>query len=159
MARCGTACISVDQEEPDLFSGSFVHSVDEKNRISVPAKLRQRLGDRFVLTKGPDGCLWVLPADQWRVLLAKSGKSVAIQRFFLASAIECTLGAKGRCLLPDDLRRYADIKPGDQVAIVGMINHIEIWSARRWDAVCAQLTSERIQRELPEFFVMDGPTG
>ncbi len=135
-----------------MFSGSFIHSVDDKNRISVPAKFRAALGETFMLTKGPDGCLWALPKEQWEVLLGKAGKSMVVQRFFLASATSCALGGKGRVLLPDDLRKYADIKPGDEVAIVGMVNRIEIWSSRRWDAICSQLTSERLQREIPEFF-------
>lgn len=135
-----------------MLSGSYIHSVDDKNRISVPARFRKALGDPFVLTKGPDGCLWALPMEQWQMLLGKAGKSVPIQRFFLASATQCRAAPKGRCLLPDDLRKYADIKPGDEVAIVGMANRIEVWSSRRWDAVCSQLTAERVQRELPEFF-------
>lgn len=140
-----------------MLSGCYIYSVDEKNRISIPTKFRQYLSDAFILTKGPDGCLWVLPIKQWEIILSKSAGSVAIQRFFLASAIQCVLGDKGRCLLPDNLRKHADIKPGDEVAIVGLMNRIEIWSARRWEALCSQLTSERIQRELPEFF--DGSWG
>lgn len=135
-----------------MLSGCFIYGVDDKNRISIPAKFRKVLSDTFVLTKGPDGCLWALPMERWDMLLAKAGGSVSIQRFFLASAEQCVLGAKGRCLLPDNLRKHADIKPGDEVAIVGLANRIEIWSARRWDAVCSQLSSERVRQELPEFF-------
>ena len=135
-----------------LFSGCYIHTVDEKNRICLPARFRETLSDRFVLTKGPDGCLWALPAQQWRLLLEKARQSVAVQRFFVASASECVLTAKGRCLLTDSLRKHADIKPGEEVAIVGLASRIEIWSARRWDAVNSQLTSERVQQELPEFF-------
>lgn len=135
-----------------MFSGSFVHSVDDKNRLAIPAKFRKALGSTFMLTKGPDGCLWALPMERWNLLLSKAGQSVTIQRFFIASACPCTPGAKGRCLLPDELRKHADIKPGDEVAIVGMANRVEIWSARRWDAICSQLTSDRLQKELPEFF-------
>ena len=135
-----------------LFSGCYIHTVDEKNRISLPAKFREALSDRFVITKGPDGCLWALPMEHWQLVLAKARKSVAVQRFFVASASECVLTAKGRCLLTDSLRKHAGIKPGEEVAIVGLASRIEIWSARRWDAVNSQLTSERVQQELPEFF-------
>lgn len=106
----------------------------------------------FVLTKGPDGCLWALDHEQYSLVVERSGASVAIQRFFVASACECLPGAKGRFLLPDSLRKYAEIKPGEEVAIVGFGNRIEIWSARRWEAASSQVTSERIQQELPEFF-------
>lgn len=137
-----------------MFSGCFTHSVDEKNRIALPSHFRRLLSGRFILTKGPDGCLWVLPMEQWRIILAGAGGSVAIQRFFVASAAECVLGPKGRCLLPDNLRKHAGIRAGDEVAIVGIANRIEIWSARRWEEVNSQLTSERIQQELPEFFAL-----
>jgi len=135
-----------------VFSGCYIHSVDEKNRISLPAKFREPLADRFVLTKGPDGCLWALPLAQWRVVLSKAAKSLEVQRFFVASSAQCSLGAKGRFLLPVNLRKHADIKPGEEVAIVGLPNRIEIWSARRWESVNSALTTERVQQELPEFF-------
>ena len=135
-----------------MFSGCYIHSVDEKNRISIPAKFRVQLGDKFVITKGPDGCLWLLPDQQWNAVLAKSAKSVAIQRFFLASAEQCSLEPKGRCLLPDVLRKHADLRGGDEVVVVGLANRIEIWSVRRWDAMSSQLTSDRLIQELPEFF-------
>lgn len=139
-------------EVSKVFSGSFNHSVDEKNRVSIPAQFRRDLGARFVLTKGPDGCLWALPLEQWQIILAKAGQSTVIQRFFVASAVYCDSGPKGRCLLPDSLRKHADIKPGDEVAIVGMKNRIEIWSARRWEAVTSQLSTDRVRQEMPEFF-------
>lgn len=137
-----------------MLSGCYVHSVDNKNRISIPARFRKQLSQRFMLTKGPDGCLWALATEQWQVVLAKASQSVAVQRFFVASATECVVGAKGRCLLPDTLRKHADIKSGDEVAIVGLANRVEIWSARRWDAVCSQLSSDRVRQELPELFEM-----
>jgi MraZ protein len=65
-----------------MFSGSFVHSVDDKNRLAIPAKFRKALGSTFMLTKGPDGCLWALPMERWNLLLSKAGQSVTIQRFF-----------------------------------------------------------------------------
>ena len=135
-----------------MFAGCYIHWVDEKNRISMPARFRKALDGRFVLTKGPDGCLWALPLEQWQIVQARAVRSVAVQRFFVASACECVLSAKGRCLLTDSLRKHADIKSGEEVAIVGLANRIEIWSARRWDAINSQLTSDRVREELPEFF-------
>ncbi|HOM73346.1 MAG TPA: division/cell wall cluster transcriptional repressor MraZ, partial [Armatimonadota bacterium] len=67
-------------------------------------------------------------------------------------AVKCSLLEKGRFLIPDVLREHADIKPGDDVMIIGLGNRIEIWSRRRWEAVSSQVTSERIRQELPEFF-------
>ena len=135
-----------------MLSGCFIHSVDEKNRISLPARFRKAMPGSFILTKGPEGCLWALPDEQWKLVLERSDDSQAIQRFFVASACECLPGAKGRFLLPDSLRKHAEIKPGEEVAIVGLRNRIEIWSARRWEAANSQISSERIRHELPEFF-------
>lgn len=140
------------REELRVFSGSYIHNIDQKCRAAMPCKFRELLNNEFVLTKGPDGCLWALNKEQWRLLLEKASQSVVVQRFFLASAIENTLTGKGRFLIPETLREHADIKPGDDVMIIGLGNRIEIWSRRRWEAVNSQVTSDRIRQELPEFF-------
>ena len=118
----------------------------------MPAKFREVLGKTFVLTKGPDGCLWALPQDQWKVILARAASSVPVQRFFVASSVACSPNNKGRFLIPDVLRDYADVKPRDDVVIIGLGTRIEIWARRRWEAVSSQLTSDRLKQELPEFF-------
>jgi len=135
-----------------VLSGSYVHSVDGKSRIAMPAKFREALGDWLVLTKGPDGCLWALGRQQWDALLTKASRSVVVQRFFVSAAVDCPLAGRGRILIPDVLRQHADIKPGDDVLIIGLGSRIEIWSRRRWEAVNSQVTSERIRQELPELF-------
>ncbi len=135
-----------------MFSGSYIHSVDQKSRVAMPARFREKLNVNFVLTKGPDGCLWAIDKEQWRILLERASKSVIVQRFFVASAVESEIGAKGRFLIPDVLRDYADIKSGDDVMIIGLGNRIEIWTRRRWEAISSQVTSDRIRQEIPEFF-------
>jgi len=135
-----------------MLSGCYVHGVDEKNRISIPARFREQLSRRFTLTRGPDGCLWALSPEQWETVLSRSGGSLALQRFFVAPAVECAPGPRGRCLIPDSLRRHADIKPGDEVTIVGMMNRVEIWSARRWEAICSAISADRLRQDLPELF-------
>jgi MraZ protein len=118
----------------------------------MPVKFRDALQGKFMLTKGPDGCLWALSKEQWQKLLERASKSVVVQRFFVASAMECAIGEKGRFLVADVLREHADIKPGDDVMIIGMGNRIEIWSRRRWEAINSQVTSDKIRQELPDFF-------
>jgi MraZ protein len=135
-----------------MLSGCFIHSVDEKCRISLPARLRRSLPGSLVLTKGPDGCLWALSHDQWRSVIDRGDLSALAERFFIASAYECAPGDKGRFLLPDELRRHAEIRPGEEVAIVGMRNRIEIWSARRWHAANSQVTADQLRDNLPELF-------
>ena len=139
-----------------MLSGCFIHSVDEKCRISLPARLRRELPGAFILTKGPDGCLWALSEDTWNAVVERPDLSAEIERFLVASAHECEPGDKGRFLIPDALRRHADIRPGDEVAIVGMRTRIEIWSARRWEAANSHVTADHIRRDLPELFVSGG---
>jgi MraZ protein len=137
-----------------VFSGCFIHTVDEKNRISLPARFREDLEDEVVVTAGPEGCLWVLQMEQWRLLLSRAAKSAEMQRFFVASAVRVVVGEKGRCLLSDSLRRHAGIKPGDEVVIVGLGGRIEIWTVSRWQDANSQISTEHVRRELPELFAV-----
>jgi MraZ protein len=135
-----------------MFRGCYIHSVDDKSRICLPARLRQSVSEPMMLTKGPEGCLWLLTGGQWQLLLNKAGSSSSIQRFFVAPACECSPGERGRIALPVSLRLHSNIRPGEEVAIVGLGNRIEVWSLARWDAASSQITPQRIREELPEFF-------
>jgi len=135
-----------------MLAGCFIHSVDEKCRISLPARLRRILPEAFVLTKGPDGCLWALADDAWNSIIDRPDLSPEIERFLVASAHECAPGDKGRFLIPDALRRHADIRPGDEVAIVGLRNRVEIWSVSRWQEAASRVSVEDIRRSLPELY-------
>lgn len=134
-----------------MFSGAYAHSVDSKGRTVIPAKFRARLGERFYITKGMHGCLWVLSDEQWRqfqqALAPKSllaSQALKLERFFVGSAVECIPDGQGRILIPQNLRDYAGID-GD-IWIVGLTNKIEIWSADRWEAFNRELTDEEIQK-------------
>jgi MraZ protein len=135
-----------------VFSGSYIHTVDEKSRVAMPSKFREILGDEFMLTKGPDGCLWALGKSQWETVIGRASDSVVVQRFFIAPATRCQLAGKGRFLIADVLREHADIKPGDDAVIVGLGSRVEVWGKRRWEAINANVTSERLRQELPELF-------
>lgn len=135
----------------ESLSGCFTYSVDDKNRVSIPPRFRAAL-ERVMLTKGIDGCVWALTPAQWQFVKDRAAASVGLQRFFVAPAEERVLGANGRCLLPDHLRQHADIKPGDDVTIIGMGTRVEIWNSRRWETVSGQLTGEDVREQLPEFF-------
>ena len=135
-----------------MFRGCYIHSVDDKSRICLPARLRQSVSDTMILTKGPEGCLWLLTSDQWQILAGRAGSSPSMQRFFVAPACECSPGPRARIALPVSLRMHSNIKPGEEVAIVGLGNRIEVWSLARWEAANSQITPQRIREELPEFF-------
>lgn len=132
-----------------LFSGSYAHSVDSKGRTVIPAKIRTKLGQCFVMTRGLHGCLWIFPEKTWphiqQKLTPKSlldTKGLKLERFFLGAASECTPDKQGRVAIPQMLLDHAGIKPGDETWIVGLTDKVEIWSKSAWDEFNAGLTEE-----------------
>jgi transcriptional regulator MraZ len=123
-----------------MFRGRFEHIVDSKGRVSIPAKFRELLAekydDRLILTNF-DRCLVAYPYEEWRVLeervssLSMVKKEVkAFQRFFISGAAECPIDKLGRVLVPPTLRDYAQL--GRNVVFAGMLRKFEIWSKERW---------------------------
>lgn len=120
-----------------MFVGNFVHSIDEKGRLSLPAKFRERLGSSFVTTHGLDGCLFVYPMAEWetiaerlRGLATTQSNARAFSRMFFANAQECECDKQGRVSLPLHQREYAALA-GDTV-VIGANSRVEIWSAANW---------------------------
>ena len=118
--------------------GEYNHSVDAKGRMIVPSKLRERLGLSFVVTRGMDGCLNAYPNDEWEIFENKLSKLPTTNaqarqfvRFFMGSADDVEVDNQGRVLLSPALRKFADITK--DVTIVGMGDHVEIWSREKWD--------------------------
>jgi len=133
-----------------LFSGAYSHTADHKGRTVIPAKFRSKLGERFYLTRGMHGCLWVFSDEEWRefqqMMTPKSlldSRGLKLERFFVGSAVECVPDAQGRIFIPQSLREYAGIK--DEVWIVGLGNKVEIWSSERWKEFNEALTDEVIE--------------
>ena len=120
-----------------MFIGEFNHKMDAKGRIAVPAKFRDELGSTAVLTKGLDACSVLYPKHEWDILAEKlanmplsKANTRAFARLMLAGAMEVELDAQGRMIVPDYLRKYADL---DETAVVtGLYNRIEIWGEDRW---------------------------
>ncbi len=123
-----------------MFRGRFEHTVDSKGRVSIPAKFRELLAekydDRLILTNF-DRCLVAYPYEEWRVLEERVGslsmvkkEAKAFQRFFISGATECPIDKLGRILIPPTLRDYAQL--GKNVVFAGMLRKFEIWSKERW---------------------------
>ncbi len=127
--------------DDDMFMNEYNHSVDIKGRIIVPSKLREELGEKFVLTVGLDGCLFMYPFSEWEkfveqlVNLPGSAVSRNIQRYFMSNASECEVDKQGRFLVPQKLREAAGIDIEGKVVLVGVINKIELWSKEKWDEI------------------------
>ncbi len=120
-----------------MFIGEYRHSIDEKGRLIVPAKLREKLGREFIATKGLDKCLYLYPMDEWknvedqlREKVMTDPDSRKIVRFFLAGAVPCELDKQGRVLLPAQLREFAGIDK--DVVLAGMLTRLEIWDEKNW---------------------------
>jgi len=134
-----------------MFSGAYEHSVDDKGRTVIPARFRQKLGEKFVMTRGLHGCLWVFSDRAWpeiqqklipRSLLDERG--LKLERYFLGAACECTPDRQGRVAIPQILMAHAGIKSNQGVWVVGLTDKIEIWDKSRWDEFNAGLTDEII---------------
>lgn len=120
-----------------MFIGEFQHNLDNKGRIAVPAKFRNKLTGGAIVTRGLDHCLFVFSNKDWEVLAQKlialplaQANSRAFARLMLAGAVDAELDKQGRILIPDYLRGYAGLKK--QAAIAGLYNRIEIWDSESW---------------------------
>ena len=121
-----------------MFIGEYKHSLDEKGRISVPAKFRRQLTEGVVVTRGLDRCLFVYSQEEWKLLAEKLArlpisqkKSRAFSRLMLAGAWDVDLDTQGRVQLPQYLRDYASL--GSRAVIAGLYNRLEIWDENSWD--------------------------
>ncbi len=120
-----------------MFIGEYQYSIDEKKRLAIPAKFRQILGKKAVLTTGLDQCLFLYPLKEWEILakkLAQLPLSQADARGFasimLAGAMEANLDNLGRVLVPDFLKNYGGLQK--KVVITGVYNRVEIWDEEKW---------------------------
>lgn len=121
-----------------MFMGEYNHTIDAKGRVIIPSRLRESLGEEFVVTKGLDGCLFAYPKEEWSVFEEKLGalpltnsNARKFSRFFLAGAAMAEVDKQGRILIPPVLREFAALEK--EVVLVGVSRRVEIWSRERWE--------------------------
>ena len=121
-----------------MLSGEYRHNLDEKGRIIIPSKIRGEMGDRIVITRGLDGCLFGYSEKEWNVSMEKlstlpftKSDARAFTRFLTSGATILEFDKQGRVLLPSYLSSYATLLK--EVVIVGVINRLEIWSKESWE--------------------------
>ena len=137
-----------------MLIGEYSHSIDSKGRIIVPAKFRTELGDRFIVTKGFDGCLYGYSLEEWKSIEEKiktlplvTGKDARnFTRFFFSSAIECELDSQGRILISQGLREFAGLEK--DIITIGVSSRIEIWSKARWESYNSEQDSDDIAEKM-----------
>jgi len=133
-----------------MFLGEFEHMLDERGRISVPAKWRPELGGGLVVTRGIDRCLFLWPMDGWRAIAEKLSQLSLMQadarrihRLMFSGATDTAPDRLGRILVPGFLREYADLR--DSVVLVGLLNRAEIWSRDNWQAERSEAEEQSAQ--------------
>ncbi len=121
-----------------MFMGEYNHSIDSKGRLIIPSKLREDLGESFVITKGLDGCLFIYTEKEWenienkfREMPLTTKDARKFSRFFFAGAAKMETDKQGRILIPNSLREFALLKK--DVVLVGVLDRVEIWDKDNWE--------------------------
>lgn len=121
-----------------MFIGEYHHSIDEKGRLTIPSKLREELGEQFILTRGLDGCLFIYSNSEWSNVINKYKELPNIKearnfmRFFLSGATNQELDKQGRINIPSPLISYANLIK--DCIIIGVNDRLEIWSKENWES-------------------------
>jgi len=120
-----------------MFMGEYHHTIDSKGRIIIPAKLRDDLGENFIVTRGLEGCLSVYPKKEWDNIINKykelpdTKDRRYFMRIFLSGATVCELDKTGRLNIPMPLVEYSKLTK--DCLIIGVDERLEIWSKESWD--------------------------
>lgn len=120
-----------------MLIGEYEHSLDVKGRLILPAKIREDMGDKFIVTKGLDWCLFGFSQNEWtnfeeklKTLPLTNKNARDFVRFFLSGATECEIDKQGRFLITSNLREYATLEK--DAIIIGVGTRIEIWNREKW---------------------------
>ncbi len=122
-----------------MLIGEFHHNIDEKGRLIVPSKFRSELGERFIITRGLDKCIFVYSLNEWNTIVKKltslsftKKDARNFMRFFLSGATECEFDKQGRINITSPLVHYANLSR--ECVIIGVNERIEIWSRENFDS-------------------------
>ena len=136
-----------------MLMGEYSHSLDTKGRLIMPAKLRQDIGEKFILTKGLDGCLFAFSQTEWNNFEEKlknlplSDKNARnFVRFFLSGATECEIDKQGRFLIPSNLRTAAGLEK--EAVIIGVGTRLEIWNKATWEKCDENISADEIAENM-----------
>ena len=143
----------------ESFTGEYSHSIDDKGRIAIPARFREALGERFMVTKGLDGCLFVFPMEAWKEfeekllaipMLGRDNRKLV--RHFLSGAQPVVPDKLGRILLPASLREYGALEK--DVVTIGMGRRLEIWSGEAWEKESGFDDMEEVEARMVELGIV-----
>ena len=128
-----------------MLLGSYDHTIDDKNRLTLPAKFRQAFAGGVFVTRGLDGCLFAYRREDWGRLVESrlstldplSPETRRLERFFYAGASESELDKQGRVMIPAQLIEHA--KLGREVVVAGVNDRLEIWDRAAWRKELAEV--------------------
>jgi len=130
-----------------MLVGEYIHTIDDKKRVALPARFRSELGKKVVITRGLDGCLFVYSEAEWNKFAGKLSEmsvgdsgSRAFNRFMLGGAVETDVDASGRVLIPDFLKTFANLN--ERVVLAGVMSRVEIWNDESWKQYTGQVERE-----------------
>ena len=124
-----------------MFMGEYHHSIDSKGRLIIPSKVRDGLGENFIVTRGLDGCLFLYPKVEWDKKIEKfkelpdTKDKRQFMRIFLSGATICEYDKQGRINIPNPLIEFAKLEK--DCIIIGVDEKLEIWSKERWEEFIA----------------------
>jgi MraZ protein len=127
-----------------MLLGEHEHTIDDKNRLTLPAKFRRAFVEGVVLTRGMDGCLYAYPRTQWErraetigTLDDLSPEGRVMKRFFFSGAAVDEPDRQGRIAVPPALARHAGLSR--DVVVAGVYDHLEIWDRKAWEEQLRQV--------------------
>lgn len=138
-----------------MFLGEFSHNLDDKGRLTIPAKFRDQLMPGLVVTRNPGGsCLLVMPVDEWSrvaervsALPLTDQRSALLRRALFSAAEDLKPDKQGRILISQRLREFARIDT--EIVVAGMNTYLELWNPQLWqEQVLAPLQSEDLGNDL-----------
>ena len=136
-----------------MLIGEYEHSLDAKGRLIMPAKLRLDMGEKFIVTKGLDGCLFAFSQNEWLNFETKlkglplSDKNARnFVRFFLSGATECEIDKQGRFLIPNNLRTAINLEK--EAIIIGVGTRLEIWNKNEWQKCDDDISADEIAENM-----------
>lgn len=140
----------------NLFLGEFEHSIDNKNRLRLPPKFKKEFSGEVVLTKGNDGCIFIVPKEQFDNVFKKAcelpmfdSRAQKPLRLLFSSASLLEEDNQGRFLLPNLLKIYSKIDK--DVIFVGVGTRIELWAKEKWDDYSKCQNFDELLKELGDY--------
>ena len=131
-----------------MLIGEYTHTIDDKNRMSLPSKLRQVMGKKIIITPGLDKCLFAFTLDEWQKIAQKLSENSSMlsadmrsfTRYMFGGASEVEIDSLGRVLVPVFLRQRANLKT--KVVLIGVQNRLEIWNEKSWSDYKSQVEKQ-----------------